>query len=570
MQRMLLGALLVIAFASAAFLGLRWLAATDSGNASGERAATRGARSVEGSAAEASGPDAEILAPEGDAVQAPGASTARLAVDRRRDLGGHALDVAIVWPANTPEDEELVLWAFPGAPADEVDALIDGLELPGADQENAAFEHRIGRERPAAVTFTLPRTPAWSDAVWLVARGRYLYSARPEKLRLPPDGDADETPAAVRATLEPLLGAWVRGSLVDEDEARADRTEIDVRLTFERAGLQSPVQLPGTPARSGARRTRSDAAGRFEFRGVIPDGDYRVEGVPLAYAAWRTAVWNFEPGLAYDLSIPLEPGGTVVGRVVDEAGGPVVGAPVRVEREPRFMGLGGFAVRFGQTDADGRFELEAVATGDALVLVDPEDLLDARTDVTVVEARTVDAGTLTVPGGGTIRGVVRWPDGEPAGGAQVGVEFDRSQLGGMGAFNAMRGASGAATCDDEGRFAVRGLGLGPFQVRATAPAPSAEPRAAEDVREDAEASAAELPSSAPAWSATERSVRPGAELELTLAAPVGIAGRVVDFDGAPVAAFTLRARLPSSGALGSIDHATRTATIADPAGRFWL
>lgn len=234
--------------------------------------------------------------------------------------------------------------------------------------------------------------------------------------------------------------------------------------------------------------------------------------------------------------------------MLDDAGQPVAGAPVTVERDPQFMGLGGFEVREGQSAADGSFVLEAVTPGEAKLAVDPDGLLDARTDVTVVEGRRVDIGDLTVNAGSTIAGSVTWPDGSPVEGARIEAEFDRSQLAGMGAFNAMRGYRSEAESDAEGHFLVRGLGAGPFRVRATADVPVISA----------------VTETKPSWSATEWKVAPdGPQLELVLRAPVGIGGRVVDPQGEPVTVYTLRARLPSSGSLGAIDHEARTEWIDD-------
>src|SRR5207247_2428457 len=64
-------------------------------------------------------------------------------------------------------------------------------------------------------------------------------------------------------------------------------------------------------------------------------------------------------------------------------------------------------------------------------------------------------------------------------------------------------------------------------------------------------------------------VKPGTSgLELVLRAPEGVAGRVVDEAGAPVAKFELQAKRQGKGMLGSLGQEETRDEYEDPQGRF--
>lgn len=100
---------------------------------------------------------------------------------------------------------------------------------------------------------------------------------------------------------------------------------------------------------SGRTVTVTDAAGSFVLAG-LPRGQYRLMVTALGYAPGSTsdAMTGGEP-----VTIRLEPGALVTGRVIDEGSGePVPGARVRAS-EMRT-----------DTDEEGRFELDGVAPRD--------------------------------------------------------------------------------------------------------------------------------------------------------------------------------------------------------------
>jgi protocatechuate 3,4-dioxygenase beta subunit/uncharacterized protein (DUF2141 family) len=192
----------------------------------------------------------------------------------------------------------------------------------------------------------------------------------------------------------------------------------------------------------------------------------------------------------------------------------------------------------------------ATSAGKALLFARKDGYL--ATEATKLElADEQDRGgfELVLPRGASIAGRVRWPDGSPAAGAKVEVDFDPDALAGMGALNAARGAEGESACDADGRFEVTGLGKGPFLVRSEAT------RQASDGEEK--------------WLAKATGIKPGArDLELELRAPSRLAGRVIDHTGAPVPSFTVASTLASPVFFMSGER--REASFQDDAGAFVL
>ena len=134
------------------------------------------------------------------------------------------------------------------------------------------------------------------------------------------------------------------------------------------------------------------------------------------------------------------------------------------------------------------------------------------------------------------------------------AEFDPAFRAGDTTMNARRGARGRAQTDSGGRFAIRGLGLGPFVVSV-----------------EAASTAGRTDRAAPreTFRAQRDRVEPGTEgLELVLHPPLGLAGRVVDRSGAPVSSFTVHAARIVQGVLGDMSLTRERRLFHDEDGRF--
>jgi protocatechuate 3,4-dioxygenase beta subunit len=390
-------------------------------------------------------------------------------------------------------------------------------------------EKRVLRRAPVARDggFRAPRL-ASEESVHLAVWGETLFS-----------GETVPAPAGEPVLLHPSCGALILGRLVAPAELGTrplDEVEIVLETAFE--GLRGRPQTMETQRRN----AESDAEGRFLLSGLPPDMPFDLSLASERWAWQKLPVPKLAAGERRTLEVRLEAGGRLAGRVVDEQGAPIAGASVRATKRGRWFGFDDPLVRRGVTDAEGRFALEAVATGAVgLIAAAPGRLESDKLDVELAPEGSLEGLELVLGLGASVAGRLSWPDASPAAEVEVEVGFDLSALGGMGAFNMRRGASGKATTDAEGRFTVTGLGRGPFTLRAEArpPAPEGEERPRHTARLDG--------------------VQPNTQgIELVLAAPIALAGRVVDLEGAPLDAFRIRMQELGEGMFAALGRSDRT------------
>ena len=148
-----------------------------------------------------------------------------------------------------------------------------------------------------------------------------------------------------------------------------------------------PVAVPLAQAQAGAgrgggaRAVRTDQAGRFEFTGLTA-GTYRLRVSPNqntgAYlAAAYGASDSREPGKVIELKegqqfdtadVPLQRGGAVTGRIIDDGGDPLSRVNVYVSRTipggQGFQRTGGGLI---QSDDHGRYRIYGLEPGDYIV-----------------------------------------------------------------------------------------------------------------------------------------------------------------------------------------------------------
>ncbi|MBL8863285.1 MAG: carboxypeptidase regulatory-like domain-containing protein [Planctomycetes bacterium] len=408
----------------------------------------------------------------------------------------------------------------------------------------------LGRAPVAADgTFRLELPPGTPEA-HLVVVGRSWHGHATERV---------DVAAGGRVALVAYCGAWIEG--VARAPAGRDVSELE---GLEIALETSPDSLTGgMQTFQAARREARVAGGRFEFRALAPDFVYELSALPERLAAASAKAAGLVAGRGTPLEIAFARGGSVRGRVLDEAGGPVAGATVRATQAGRWFGFDDKTVRRATSGADGAFELAAVAAGPAQVTAEAQGrLADKPRKVEVVDGGSIEGVELVLGVGGTIAGAVRWADGRPGAALIVDVSFDMTQMAGMGAFNARKGAKGSAQTDAEGRFRVTGLGPGPFLVEARALPPG------ESEGPGAPAGAARR---AREHTARVGLVKPGTEgLELVLRAPSGVRGRVTDLSGAPVTAFRAVIGGVGEGLLAELGQERRDERFEHQNGEFLL
>ena len=186
-------------------------------------------------------------------------------------------------------------------------------------------------------------------------------------------------------------------------------------LISARASLRAGIE--GSRASS----TKSDAAGRYALRGLSPSVHwYDLTASVAGHAARRVSSIDVSSGAARDFV--LSPAaGTATGRVASADGAPLFstlgsgeapGAALFLQRSgtlPADDPLADLSVR---TDPDGQFSIPSLATGSYRLTVTASGQA-SLTRALVLSGSTVDLGTMTLGGGGTLSGTLRLPDGAP-------------------------------------------------------------------------------------------------------------------------------------------------------------
>ena len=473
--------------------------------------------------------DGALEAPATDERAAP----ERVAQEVRAENAVVELAGRVLWPVGTPADESAEVLVL-GREARRNDELRDANEDELADDARILARAAVDPDG----SFRLPWRDL-ADGTWLHLRGRYVFLAEPRRLQ------AED--ARVGLELAPELGAWVTGRVLVA--AGVDASGLDVRaceleLMFDALALAGGAHPP-VGLRAPTTHPRSD--GSYEFRGVASRlaRDLRVRCETLA--AFKGERVDIRPGLHIALDAVLTRGGELAGRVVDADGVAIADATLAASVDPLVFGQGGFEVRKGSSDAEGRFVLGAVLAGEVDLAFAGRGVLERTLACTVRDGERTELGDVVLKRGATLSGVVRWPDGSPAANATVRADFDPAALGGMSALNAMQGARGEAVADTEGRFTIVGLGKGPFLVSASA---APEPGASKH-------------------RASEGGVTPGGRtLELVLAAPLALDLRVVDASGMAVAKAKVRAMENVGGVVRGLGGRTEIAREGAEPGRF--
>ena len=252
-------------------------------------------------------------------------------------------------------------------------------------------------------------------------------------------------------------------------------------------GVKVVVEGPG-----GSRRELfTDAEGRYELTNLKP-GAYKVsaELPPQYYRHVRgdDATTIADRGCA-EVSFAAVPNGVVSGRVVSAEGEPVRKAEVALLRADAEgpLGLGDEAGKDYMDDAEGRFEIGQIPPGEYVLGVNltaaptsespyPPTFYPGVTER--AEASVIKLGLgekapdllLRLPpplGERGVSGVVVWPDGTPAAGAEVYLTASHRP-----GYNATGWGN---QTDAEGRFTLRGFDGLTYFVQANAPRHPSKP-----------------------------------------------------------------------------------------------
>jgi protocatechuate 3,4-dioxygenase beta subunit len=459
-------------------------------------------------------------------------------------------------PSGAPPDDSLCVWTVTARDVQSlkwIESTLDSVSLVENVRNAAEFDSRWAR-RPvdAQSRFRVP-CPGDATSAYLVVEGRYLFTAQPKPIQ--------KSKLSEPVVLEPELGAWLVVRCVPPPGASAEQTA---------AGGHATLFGFSTGSSSGKNRgsvhRELDIAddSMLDLRALPPEVQYTLAVAPKQLANATKSPIPVTAGKKTELDLPLKYGARVSGRVVDEQRAPVAG--VKIMSSANGGGMFSFKSspeRSATSASDGSFELAGLNTGTQHLTASLEGWADGDSgEIALKEDQHVTDVVITLPRGSSIRGTVKWPDGTPAKNASVQAIDTSDKRPGARYSRKVRGAK----TDEQGQFAIGGLGSGPFLVGANArkleiaradstgsatkavdaAAPGSKSQTASASKsgdESPDDDGDDTPSTpgakkATLWIATQLDVRGDTtDLALVLRAPPGLAGRVVDPSGTPVRAF---------------------------------
>src|SRR5262245_54644954 len=341
---------------------------------------------------------------------------------------------------------------------DEIDAddLARYLDPRKGDNDDA----RVLSRRPVAAdgSFRLPFPPD-SKLGYVGVRGRFLYAPLAKKVDLS-RGDAT-------VAIDASCGSWITGKVDVPADSPVPFSSLDGLKAEARTAAAAWSGRPGGSRGFSRRAFVKDGA--FELRAVPIESPCTITAAPEQLAAIEVRVEDRRAGKEIPVRLAFLRGGVVRGVVRDPRGAPVASARVEAAKSGQWFGFDDRVVREGKSGADGSFELAAVSPGKVVMKAKADGFLEgAHPKIDVQDGGTQSGVELSLASGHTISGTVTWDGGDAAAKVEVNARFDMSQMAGMGAFNALKGATGDAKTDEQGAFKLVGMGEGPFTLEVQA------------------------------------------------------------------------------------------------------
>lgn len=450
----------------------------------------------------------------------PKAEQAPLAAHEERVIAATSADLELAdaiwisgrlaWPENTPIGEQ-------------VEVVATGRDFKSREMHRARVE-------PGG-DFRVAVAPNTRNAM-LSLDAPHVFLPQPIRVKIK-DGKA-----AGEVRLEPKLG----GRLIGQLRLPAGGEAVAAELVGKSVNSWGWVDgdIPNACSRSGL----VDANLRFELRGLDPAPEHTLHFDSGVTAAASIENLKFEAGVTRSIDVDLQLGVRLRGRVT--SAGAEQAKDMRVVSSTQLPGgespvqslgyaFGSMVMstdgseRYADVDDEGRFDLRGVVAGRIQLRASATQRTNAVLELGVLaDGESREGLELELGLGEAIGGVVRWPDGSAAIGAEIELEFAGDERGRNEESEDLEGDwSGRVKTDAAGEFLIQGLVHGPFHVLAEAK--SREPLVKGKPKP-------------PAWKVKAESVAIGTrKLELVLQGGTTIHGFVVDDTGAPIERFSLSA-----------------------------
>ncbi|HEX7580227.1 MAG TPA: carboxypeptidase-like regulatory domain-containing protein, partial [Thermoanaerobaculia bacterium] len=227
----------------------------------------------------------------------------------------------------------------------------------------------------------------------------------------------------------------------------------------------------------GLLSTRSGADGRYLLRNFVP-GRFQVRGDEPRYTPWEKSGVVVRAGEIRKLDLPLTPGVSISGKVVDETGAPVAGAkgslsPATQTGIRSFLrGLAGQEETAFVSGSNGAFRASRLRSGDNLRLTvnHPSYEAGALAGLKLLPGTVRSGLTVVLRQGMVLSGIVKDEKQEGVPGAEVTLTEARSfgnARGGMmlNMAGPMAGRPENEKTGGDGSFTFRGLSPGDYQVQ---------------------------------------------------------------------------------------------------------
>ncbi|MCP3920313.1 MAG: carboxypeptidase regulatory-like domain-containing protein [bacterium] len=433
-------------------------------------------------------------------------------------------------PEGTPLDEKLFVTAKGATFTNRSDG---GKEMRVAVDDQGAFRVALAKKTRVGR---------------LYLEGRYLFLKNPKKVRLRDALDEE-------IVLEPKLGGRLVVTLL------APATHSMDAGVFDGAEVVASVGRGFGSAQTEGKRTSDESV--FEIGGLEADKEHIVRASSPIFADGELEEVEVTAGGVKHVDVAYSVGIKIAGEVFDHEGNPLRDAMVLVMTENEASSRNPIFNEGQQntkTDRRGAFELLGAEPGELALVVEAEGFLDHTYEMGELRDGQRQMGVrLQLDRGELLSGVIKWPDGEPAAGAEVRV----SQEWGRGGFQIDKVVD-SVVVGATGGFEFSALTEKKCVVTATC-----LPRGL--TQKQMEEQGRLLGDKVLLWSATKAEVAPGSmNLVLTLRPGDTIEGRIVDDRGEPVERFKVVATPAGDNMISSTSLKPVRERFKDERGHFEL